>query len=320
MKKTIKKISDSTNYHLNVYLEQDYDNVGLYTPTNGEIGHIDVLCNFVVKTNSEDTTVILRDSVDGDRYKFMKNLSYKVDWGDNIQNTYDANGDNHSHTYNVDGIYEITVTIETPWGRNRQVKKITIPSNIDITFDVTTTTPESLGYDYEMVEQYHNTSGVIICQYGVSRLNELKKYGVNGLQATITEVEGKSGIDGISQITTGLSTANMVYVYFIDGIKYMDDEETGYTTISVYPTLFTDGQNENFTHELLSMGTGPVVHQEVFHGITNDIEIQSDIFINRGKQAPFEFYYKMGEVSNMKELEQNGNKFFKIKDEDDFRN
>ena len=195
---------------------------------------------------------------------------------------------------------------------------MTVPSNIDITFDVNATTPESLGYDYEMLS-YVNTSGVIICDGGVSRLNELRRYGANGLQATITEVEGKSGIDGISQITSGLSTTNMVYVYFIDGIKYMDDEETGYTTISVYPSLFTDGQNEGFTHELLSMDTGPVVHQEVFHGITNEIEIQSDIFIDRGKQAPFEFYYKMGEVSNMKELEQNGNKFFKINNSDDIR-
>jgi len=318
MKKTIKKISDNTNYRLKVYLEQDYDNVGLYTPTDGDIGHIDVLCNFVVQTNENDTTVKLRDSVNDDKYKFMKSLSYNVDWGDGNQNTYQVNGVLNTHQYSSNGSYDITLTIDTPWGRNKQVKKVTVPSNIDITFDVNATTPESLGYDYEMLS-YVNTSGVIICDGGVSRLNELRRYGANGLQATITEVEGKSGIDGISQITSGLSTTNMVYVYFIDGIKYMDDEETGYTTISVYPSLFTNGQNEGFTHELLSMDTGPVVHQEVFHGITNEIEIQSDIFIERGKQAPFEFYYKMGEVSNMKELEQNGNKFFKINDSDDIR-
>ncbi len=312
MKKTIKKISDNTNYRLKVYLEQDYDNVGLYTPTDGDIGHIDVLCNFVVQTNEDNTTVKLRDSVNDDRYKFMKSLSYKVDWGDGNQNIYQINGVLNTHQYNSNGSYEITLTIETPWGRNKQVKKVTVPSNNDITFDVNATTPESLGYDYEMLS-YVNTSGVITCDDGVSRLNELKRYGSNSLQSNITEVEGKSGINGISQIT------DTVYVYFIDGIKYMDDLTTGITTISVYPSLFTDEQNEVFTHELLSMDTGPVVHQEVFHGITNEIEIQSDIFIERGKQAPFEFYYKMGEVSNMKELEQNGNKFFKINDSDDIR-
>lgn len=319
MKKTIKKISDNTNYRLKVYLEQDYDNVGLYTPTDGNIGHIDVLCNFVVQTNEDNTTVKLRDSVNDDRYKFMKSLSYKIDWGDGNQNIYQVNGGLNTHQYSGNGSYEITLTIETPWGRNRQVKKVTVPSNIDITFDVNATTPESLGYDYEMLS-YVNTSGVITCDNGVSRLNELKKYGPSpmgdGLVPSLnfTEEDGKSGINGISQKTGTVS------VYFIDGIKYMDDLTTGITTISVYPSLFTDGQNEGFTHELLSMDTGPVVHQEVFHGITNEIEIQSDIFIERGKQAPFEFYYKMGEVSNMKELEQNGNKFFKINDSDDIRN
>jgi hypothetical protein len=242
----------------------------------------------------------------------MKSLSYNVDWGDGNQNTYQVNGVLNTHQYSGNGSYVITLTIDTPWGRNKQVKKVTVPSNNDITFDVNVTTPESLGYDYEMLS-YVNTSGVIICDDGVSRLNELKRYGSNSLQSNISEVEGKSGINGISQIT------DTVYVYFIDGIKYMDDLTTGVTTISVYPSLFTDGQNEGFTHELLSMDTGPVVHQEVFHGITNEIEIQSDIFIERGKQAPFEFYYKMGEVSNMKELEQNGNKFFKINDSDDIR-
>lgn len=125
-----------------------------------------------------------------------------------------------------------------------------------------------------------------------------------------------NGVNGISQVTGN------VYTYYIDRLKYMDDNDTGMTTLSLYPDNFTNGDvidGIEYINEMLNVYDGPMVHQEVFKGVTGDIDIQSDIFIERGKQGPFEFYYKLGEITNMKELEQNGNKFFTINNVDDFK-
>ena len=317
MKRVVKKISDTTEYNVPLMLSQDYNNVGLYTPTNGEIGQIDVICNFVVETNvnNHQNIIKIKDGVDIQKFKFIKGLEYTIQWGDGNTDTYQVNGLEHTHVYASLGEYELAMTMETPWGRHKNTKKIVLPSVETVTFPVGIVTPESLGYDNEMIA-YVNNAGVIICENAQSRLNEVTRYGQSTPTAYITDVQGMSGINGISQVT------NTVTTYYIDRIKYMDDNQTKMTTISLYPSNFTNGDvvdGIEYINEMLNVYDGPVIHQEVFNGVTGDIDIQSDIFIDRGKQAPFEFYYKLGEVSNMKELEQNGNKFFTVNNSDDFK-
>ena len=317
MKRVVRKNSETNKYGFSIMLLQDYNNVGIYTPTDGNIGQIDTVCNFVVKTIRTKRYVTIKDGVDLDKYKFVKGVQYTVNWGDGNEETFDIDGQTHSHTYVTNGEYKITMTMVTPWGNHKQVKGVVIPpiDSRDITFDLTMTTPEELGYDDEMLS-YVNNTGVIICQDAVSRVKELIKYGETTPTASITDIQGMSGINGISQVTSNTVT------YYIDRLKYMDDSQTNMTTISVYPNGFTSGDvidGVEYINEMLNLYDGPMVHQEVFNGVTGDIDIQSDIFIERGKQAPFEFYYKLGEVSNMKELEQNGNKFFTINNVDDFK-
>ena len=315
MKRVIRKTGDGESYKLTLMLDQDFNNVGLYTPTNGDIGQLDVLCNFVLKTNSTNNSVIIKDGVDPERYRFMKGLTYSIDWGDNNVSVFNADGQPHNYTYSDSGEYVITMTITTPWGNHKEVKTINIPSVDEVTFNINVTTPELLGYDSEMVA-YVNNSGVIICDGVPSRLKEVVKYGQSVITAYITDQEGMNGVNGISQATGN------VYTYYIDRLKYMDDNQTGITTLSLYPNNFTNGdviEGIEYINEMLNVYDGPMVHQEVFNGVTGDIDIQSDIFIERGKQAPFEFYYKLGEITNMKELEQNGNKFFTINNVDDFK-
>lgn len=314
MMKRVVKRKEGGGYKMSLMLTQDYNNVGLYTPTDGDIGQLDVLCNFVLQTSSSNNVVTIKDGIDTVRYGFTKGLTYQLDWGDGFVETYQVNGQANSHIYVVGGEYEVTMTINSPWGRHREIKTINIPSTDTVNFDMNITTPELLGYDNEMVG-YVNTSGVIVCEGAVSRLNELKKYGT-GLVTSITDSEGMDGENGISQINGN------VYTYYIDRIKYVDNLDERTSTIYLYPNNFTSGgvvKGVEYINEMLNLTEGPVVHQEVFNGVTGDIDIQSDIFVERGKQAPFEFYYKLGEISNMKELEQNGNKFFTVNNMDDFK-
>lgn len=314
----IKRFITKTNseeYNLLLQLTQDYNNIGLYTPTDGDVGHIDLLTSFIVKTNSVDNTVELKDGIDTERYEFLRGLSYTIDWGDNSISSYSVNGLSNTHTYINQGSYIVTITIDTPWGIHKQSKTITVPSIDTVTFNPTIITPESLGYDSQLI-QYVNLTNEIICANVQSRLNELKLYGTTEPTVTITDADGENGINGVAFKDTEK------IVYYIDRLKYVDYIEDDSTIVSLEPQKFTSGDvidGVEYINEMLNVYDGPVVHQEVFKGVTGDIELQSDIFIDRGKQAPFEYFYKLGEVSNIKEMEKNGNNFFTINNVDDFK-
>jgi len=311
MKKVIRNINKELS--LPIHLVSDTTNVGLYTPTDGGIGHIDTVCNFTMAPNGLVLTI--KDGMDLENNRFVRGLTYVVQWGDGNSDEYDINNEPNTHTYQTNGEYIVTITITTPWGRHINSKTLILPQVTSDTLNVSYALPNGDVIDSDLI-QYTNTSGVITMFTTNSRLSELKRYGNSQLTATITDTEGMSGVNGISQV------AGNVYTYYIDRLKYMDDTETGITTVSIYPNSFTSGDvfdGIEYINEMLEVDERPVVHQEVFHGITGNIDIQSDIFIDRGKHAPFEFFYKLGEVSNMKELENNGNKFFVVNNINEFK-
>ena len=56
----------------------------------------------------------------------------------------------------------------------------------------------------------------------------------------------------------------------------------------------------------------PSIRQEYKFGISSLQSVDSDIYIDRGINAAFEKHLKLGEVSNMEDLTQYSNGFFKI--------
>jgi hypothetical protein len=54
------------------------------------------------------------------------------------------------------------------------------------------------------------------------------------------------------------------------------------------------------------------VKNELLLGIIDDAEVQSNIFIERGKNSALERIERLGEVDNIGDLEKYGYKFFEI--------
>ena len=60
----------------------------------------------------------------------------------------------------------------------------------------------------------------------------------------------------------------------------------------------------------------PITKEEVLFGVVSSPEIQSQIFIDRGKISAFEGIQRLGEVDNMGDLVSYGYGFFKIKEQE----
>jgi hypothetical protein len=56
----------------------------------------------------------------------------------------------------------------------------------------------------------------------------------------------------------------------------------------------------------------PIVKNELLLGIIDEAEVQSNIFIERGKNSALERIQRFGEVDNIGDLEKYGYKFFNI--------
>ena len=56
----------------------------------------------------------------------------------------------------------------------------------------------------------------------------------------------------------------------------------------------------------------PLVKEELLLGISAQAEIQSDIFIERGKNSAFERVQRIGEVDNLGDLVKYGYRFFNV--------
>ena len=59
----------------------------------------------------------------------------------------------------------------------------------------------------------------------------------------------------------------------------------------------------------------PITKEEVLFGVVSSPEIQSQIFIDRGKNSAFEGIQRLGEVDNIGDLVSYGYGFFKIKEQ-----
>jgi len=66
------------------------------------------------------------------------------------------------------------------------------------------------------------------------------------------------------------------------------------------------GLTENMLDEL------PITKEEILMGVVSSPEIQSGIFIERGKDTAFEALQRLGEVDNIGDLTSYGYGFFKI--------
>jgi hypothetical protein len=300
---------------------------GYYSIFDGAILQKDVITNFIFSaTTGSPYTYYFYNTSDIELRKFLSLTTYKVNWGDGTPIQTLVNTLPISHTYPV-GNNEYTIIMEaiSPWGISNVSKTISVPFT-DVTIlnpnGVATFTPAggswsatSFNYDYIFtgdsntnLNDYYSSNYTsvpfLISGYTQSSVNDLAQYGPSYL---LTDGKFKLGVQVTGSTDCvgtywGSDPSNTYISYTINGIDYYDYKD-GTTLYMVYSSGYTQD-------DLILSG---LTKNEALINVVDQPEVQSNIFIERGKNSALEFVDRLGEVDNVGDLIKYGYGFFNVK-------
>jgi len=320
--------STLTGLTIPIMITQTAIDFGYYSVFDGAILQKEVINNFLF-TSSVNTpnTYKIYNTSDVKYKNYIKDAIYTIDWGDGspLEQITKNSPDFYSHLYPQNGRYTITMTVTVGLGKNIIKKDIVVPyTDIQITNPKGTTffVPEGgswssspISYDYifdgdsgcdEELSTGSNFINIpfIVSGYTKSMVNTLKVYGnkdslVDGKYKLGQEVTGSTGVVG----TYYGESADKTYIsYTINGIDYYDFKDG--TTV-----FFT--QSSGLTEDVVVCSA--ITKNETLINVIDEPEIQSNVFIERGKYSAFESIERLNEVNNVGSLTKYGYGFFKVK-------
>lgn len=306
-----------TGLTIPIVFTQTIDDLGFYTPFDGFMLQKDVVTNFVITGDTNNIYTILLYNTSEKTKKFLKLSSYQINWGDGSSDTFGPNDDFLSHTYNsIENTYTVSMVQRNPWGITQVEKKVTLPhtgvtinnpqGNITFTPQGGQWSGTPINYNFIFSGDSENTVSqqtsdnftnvpFLVTGFTTSKLEELKLYGPVKYNPAVVVKKYGQDYGQINEITP-LYTA-----YTIDNVQYYDNKD-GTTFFMVE----SSGLTENMIEAL------PITKEEVLLGVVSSPEIQSGIFIERGKNSAFEALQRLGEVDNIGDLTSYGYGFFKI--------
>ena len=307
-----------TGLTIPVIFRQSFDDLGYYTPFDGYILQKDVVASFITIGDPTNQYTIRLFNTSDEFKKFTKLSNYSVDWGDGTTDTLTSHSPNYlSHTYgNSPDDYVITITQTNPWGLTTIRKPVYLPvtgATVTNPLGNITFTPQGgswsgipLNYNFiftgdsentvaQQTSDNYTTVPFVVTGFTSSRLRELRQYGTTPYVVGLPIAKGGQPFGEINQITTGYTW------YTIDGVDYYD-----------YPngTTLYIAESSGFTSNNIT--ETPITKEEVLLNVVGPPEIQSEIFIERGKLSAFEPLQRLGEVDNVGDLEKYGYRYFKI--------
>jgi hypothetical protein len=128
-----------------------------------------------------------------------------------------------------------------------------------------------------------------------SRVNELAFYGSPKFRVGVPVISN-------GQIWGAISDINPVYTaYTITGVNYYD-YKNGTTIFFQQSSGFT---SNNLTAE-------PITNDEVLLKVVDQAQIQTNVFVERGKNSAYERVLRLGEVDNLGDMINYGYGFFNV--------
>jgi hypothetical protein len=315
-----------TGLTIPILLTQTGIDYGYYSVFDGAILQKEVITNFMFSaTTGSPYTYYFYNTSDLELKKFLELTTFKVDWGDGTTIQTITGTAPLSHNYPLgDNQYTITMTATSPWGISQVSKTITVPfvfvPNLD-PFGVATFTPAggnwsatSFNYEYiftgdsntninDFYSYSYTTVPFTITGYTQSSINDLEQYGPKYMLA---EGKFKPGIQVTGTSNTvgtywGPDPSGTYVAYTIDGVDYYDYPDG--TTLYVI-------QSSGFTQDDLVLSA--ITKNEALINVIDQPEIQSNIFIERGKMSALEYIERLGEVDNVGDLTKYGYGFFSV--------
>ena len=312
-----------------ILLTENTVDIGYYSVFDGMVLQKETMTNFLFSANTNNPyTYYFYNTSDTEFKKYLEFSNYILDWGDGTlpQTITTTSPGYYTHTYpQTTGVtYTISMSGMSPWGSN-VIKKDVLPPFTDIVIEnpkgIAYFTPSGgswsgtpLMYDYifsgdENCDTYYNSSynyttvPFLVTGYTTSTANDLQQYGnkdtlYGGKFKLGVPVSGSSGVIG----TYYGPVDNEPYTaYTINDIDYYDYPDG--TTIFVV-------QSSGLTPDMLICSA--ITKDEVLLNVIDETQIQSNVFIERGKLSALERLERLGEVDNLGDLLKYGYGFFNI--------
>jgi hypothetical protein len=312
-----------TGLTIPIFISETCIDIGYYSTFDGAVLQKDVMNNFLFSsTTLNPYEYYFYNTSDTQSLGYLKFSDYKVDWGDGITQTINNFSPNHyGHTYVQGGNYTISMSGMSPWGYNVIKKDITVPYSA-----ATITNPKGTAYfipaggnwsgtpimyDYIFsgdsncdLDIYDSSSNpIIVSGYTTSNVNGLQVYGnkANLYDGKFKKGVPVTGTSGNIGTYWGPDASNTYTAYTINDIDYYDYVDG--TTIFI---VKSSGITSNM------MVCSGLTKNEVLLNVIDEAEIQSDVFIDRGKVSAYERVQRLNEIDNIGELMTYGYKFYNI--------
>jgi|APCry1669188879_1035177.scaffolds.fasta_scaffold09575_2 hypothetical protein len=304
-----------------IFLSENTIDLGYYTPTDGYLLQKDVVNNFLFTANTANPyQYYVYNTSDIQKLAYLNGTNYFIDWGDNtvVESFNDFLPNYRSHLYTQDDTFEISVSAITIFGTTIVKKKITTPysavtiSNPNgIEYFVSnngswSATPISVEYIYDFDSNnsasYQATSNFVSVPYTVtgyteSTINDLQQYGPSKFPPPGIQVTGSTGNVGTYY---GPDPTNTYVAYTINGVDFYDYQDF---------TLFAI-QSSGITENDLSVE--PLIKDETLLNVVMEPEVQSNVYVERGKISALESIQRLGEVNSVGDIETYGYGFFNV--------
>lgn len=315
-----------TGLTIPIMITQTATDIGYYSVFDGAIIQKDVITNFLFSaTTSSPYTYYFYNTSEVELKKFLEVTTFKVDWGDGTTIQTITGVAPLSHNYPLgNNQYVIKMIATSPWGISTISKTITVPfTNVPIlnpsgnaVFTPAGGSWSSTQFNYDYIYPYDEGMDIndyysynyvpvpfIVSGYTQSSINDLAQYGpkytlVNGKFKIGVQVTGTSNSVGTYW---GPDSGNTYVSYTIDGIDYYDYEDG--TTLYVLPS-------SGFTPDDLILSA--ITKNEALLNVIDEPEVQTNVFIERGKNSALEHVQRLGEVDNVGDLVKYGYGFFNV--------
>jgi hypothetical protein len=310
-----------TGLTIPILIRQTAVDVGYYSPFDGAVLQKNVVANFLFSSTTTNPYVYNIYNTSNEFQKFLDLSAYKLDWGDGSPKqsvtNYAPNSMTHQYPeYNRQ--YTITLEQTNPWGVTKVQKNITVPFT-----DVTIYNPQGesffvpssgnwigtpVSYDYIFsgdavnVVSAQTSNNYVTVPFTISgltksRINELKPYG----NLTIDERIGLPIISN-GQIWGAITNVTDIYTaYTVNSVSYYDYVDG--TTIFFEPSSGLTEYNLTAT---------PITKDEVLLKVMDQVQIQTNVFVERGKNSAYERVQRLGEVDNLGDMLNYGYGFFNV--------
>ena len=312
-----------TGLTIPIFISETCIDIGYYSTFDGAVLQKDVMNNFLFSsTTLNPYEYFFYNTSDSQSLGYLQFSDYKVDWGDGISQTITNFSPNYyTHTYVASGDYTISMSGMSPWGYNVIKKDITVPYSA-----ATITNPNGTAYfvpaggnwsatpimyDYIFsgdsncdLEVYDvSSSPITVTGYTTSNVNGLEVYGkksdlYGGKFKLGVQVTGSSGNIGTYW---GPDATNTYTAYTINNIDYYDYNDD----ITIFIV-----ESSGITSDMIVCSG--LTKNEVLLNVIDEAEVQSDVFIDRGKVSAYERVQRLNEIDNIGELMTYGYKFYNI--------